>query len=153
MLERVNGSPTPSPASRTPLATLSGNHMQFLQSCGPSVPAQVKDRFSLLVSALDTANATNTVLEEENKGLREAVDARKRKRAGVTVGNLGTHVFSTSECLERVMAREAAVMVRKRKGKDRAVSDGEEEPIDDIQGGFDGTRVELGDLERFEDEI
>ncbi len=51
------------------------------------------------------------------------------------------------------MAREAAVMVRKRKGKDRAVSDGEEEPIDDIQGGFDGTMVELGDLERFEDEI
>ena len=63
----------------------------------------------------------NTVLEKENQGVRDASEARKRKRAGITVGNLGTHVFSTEDCLGRVREAEAVTTVRKTKGKETAV--------------------------------
>jgi len=83
--------------------------------------------------------------------LRDASEARKRKRAGITVGNLGTHVFSTEDCLERVREAEAATESRRRKGKERAVPAGTpdlSEDIHTVRGSMDWAmhdRVELGD--------
>ncbi len=101
---------------------------------------------------MESERAKNTVLEKENQKLRDAVGIKKRKRAGITVGNLGTHVFSTQQCLERVVARETVIAARKRKGKDKAVLDGEEQPIDDVYGASDGMEVELYGLHSFGDE-
>ena len=86
--------------------------MDFLQSCTPSLLTPVKNRITSLVSAVETANARNTVVELEKKHLRDAGEARKRKRAGITVGNLGTHVFTTEQCLEKVRDAEAATTAR-----------------------------------------
>jgi len=88
-------------------------------SCSPSLPSTVKSHITSLVSAVETVNARNTVLEKENQGVRDASEARKRKRAGIIVGNLGTHVFSTEDCLERVRVAEAVTTARKTKGKER----------------------------------
>ncbi len=120
------------PLSRTPLASLTCENMDFLQSCTPSLLTPVKNRITSLVSAVETANARNTVLELENKHLRDAGEARKRKRAGITVGNLGTHVFTTEQCLEKVRDAEAATTARKRKGKDKAVPVGSPDLPEDV---------------------
>ncbi len=153
VLDGVPGSLTPvRQLPRTPLASLCGNNIEYLQSCNPSLPTPVKDRITSLVGAVESERAKNTVLEKENQKLRDAVGIRKRKRAGITVGNLGTHVFSTQQCLERVVARETVTAARKRKGKDKAVPDGEEQPIDDVYGASDGMEVELYGLHSFGDE-
>jgi len=72
------------------------------------------------------------VLELENKHLRDAGEARNRKRAGIPVGNLGTHVFTTEQCLEKVRDAEAATTARKRKGKDKAVPVGSPDLPEDV---------------------
>ena len=72
------------------------------------------------------------MLELENKHLRDAGEARKRKRAGITVGNLGRHVFTTEQCLEKVRDAEAATTARKRKGKDKAVPVGSPDLPEDV---------------------
>ena len=91
--------PTPvRPLSRIPLSSLTSENMDFLQSCSPSLPKPVKKRISSLVSAVENAKARITVLEKENQDLRDANEATTRKRAGITVGNLGTHVFSAEDC-------------------------------------------------------
>jgi len=89
VLSTVPSTPTPVvPLPRTPLASLTSENMEFLQSCSPSLPTPVKNRITSLVSAVEAVNARNTVLERENQGLRDVSEARKRKRAGITVGNL-----------------------------------------------------------------
>ena len=125
--------PTPTPLPRTPLASLTSEILDFMQSCSPSMPTPVKNRITSLVSAVEAVNARNTVLERENQGLRDASEARKRKRAVVTVGNLGTHVFSTEDCLEQVRAAEAATKARKGKGKEREVPVGSPGLLEDIR--------------------
>ena len=57
---------------------------------------------------------------------------RKRKRAGITVGNLGTLVFSTEDCLERVREAEAVTTARQTQGKERAVPVGTQHTLDDV---------------------
>ncbi len=73
------------------------------------------------------------VLEKENQGSSDTTEARKRNRAGITVRNLGTHVFSTEDCLERVTAAEAVTTARKTKGKVREVPEGSPGLLQDIE--------------------
>ncbi len=68
------------PLSRMP--SFIDKHMDFLQSCSPSLPTPVKDHIKTLVSAVETANARNMVLELENKGLRDAGRLGRGPRAG-----------------------------------------------------------------------
>ncbi len=134
VLITVPSTPTPvGPLPRTPLASFTSENMEFLQSCSPSLPTPVKNRITSLVTAVEAVNARNTVLERENQGLRDASEARKRKRAGITVGNLGTHIFSTEDCLEQVRAAEAATTARKGKGKEREVPVGSPGLLEDIR--------------------
>ncbi len=133
ILNTPPSTPTPvRPLSRIPLSSLTSENMDFLQSCSPSLPTPVKKSIASLVSAVENAIVRNTVLEKENQGLRDASEARKRKRAGITIGNLGTHVFSTEDCLERVREGEAATDSRRRKRKERAVPAGTPDLSEDI---------------------
>ncbi len=101
---------------------------------------------------METVNARNTVLEKENQGLRDASEARKRKRAGITVGNLGTHVFSTEDCLERVREAEAVTTARKTKGKERAVPVGTQHTLDDVHTVLGLLDYDVHGLDSFGDE-
>ena len=153
VLNTVPSTPSPvRPLSRSPLASLTGENIDFLQSCSPSLPSPVKSHITSLVSAVETVNARNTVLEKENQGLRDASEARKRKRAGITVGNLGTHVFSTEDCLERVRVAEAVTTARKTKGKERAVPVGTQHTLDDVHTVLGLLDYDVHGLDSFGDE-
>lgn len=112
---------------------MTSNNVDFLQSYSPSLPTPVNNRITSLVSAVEGANARNAVLEKENQGLSDTTEARKRNRAGITVRNLGTHVVSTEDCLERVTAAEAVTTARKTKGKVREVPEGSPGLLQDIE--------------------
>ena len=74
VLDGVPGSLTPvRQLPRTPLASLCGNNIEYLQSCNPSLPTPVKNRITSLVGAVESERAKNTVLENENQKLRDAV--------------------------------------------------------------------------------
>lgn len=82
----------------------------------PLLRTPIKARLTLVTSALEAARVENTLLKEENKQLREALASKKRTRTGVSVSQMGTHIFSTAECLEKVQQAEAATRAKNRKG-------------------------------------
>jgi len=57
-----------------------------------------------LSSGFEAVHARNTILEKESRDFRDAQTGGKRKKAGVTVSNLETHVFSTEDVLAKVRA-------------------------------------------------
>jgi len=69
-----------------------------------------------LSSAFEAVHARNTILEKENRDFRDAQTGGKRKKAGVTVSNLETHVFSTEDVLAKVRAAEDARRPRGQRG-------------------------------------
>ena len=76
--------------------------------------SSVKRYVSKLITGLQDNRAARTVSEIKNQGWRDTEASRtKPKQAGITVRNLGTHLFSTEEVLE--MVREAAEVTESRK--------------------------------------
>ena len=73
----------------------------------------------------------NALLQKENEELKTALEAKKRKRAGVTVKNLGTHLFSTEDCLGRVHAAEEATATKKGKGKQMEHPEDSQGPLEE----------------------
>ena len=106
--------------SRIPLATLSNAANGVLRTYGPSTPAPVKNLVNLLVSSMEGSTSKVAVLNKEDQGYRGAIDARKRPRAGITVNNEDTHLFSTEYMRDKKAAREAATAATKGKGRKRA---------------------------------
>ncbi len=119
---------------------------------GTKLPSPVKSHITSLVFAVETGNARNTVLEKENPGLRNASEARKGKRAEIAVGNLGTHAFSTEDCLERVREAEAVTTARKTKGNKRAVPVGTQHTLDDVHTVLGLLDYDVHGLDSFGDE-
>ena len=63
-------------------------------------------------------------MEEENRELRDLAKPQRRKRSGVTVGNMGQHHFTDQSGYERVQMADDAGQARKRaKGKGTAQDD------------------------------
>jgi len=69
-----------------------------------------------LSSAFEAVHARNAILEKENRDFRDAQTGGKRKKAGVTVSNLETHVFSTEDVQAKVRAAEDARRPRGQRG-------------------------------------
>lgn len=98
------------------------------------------------------SRAELTVMERENRGLRDAAETRKRKRAGFTVKNLGTHVFTTEAILRQKVVAEALTASRKRKGKDKAAQGSGQELVGTEYASFSDVEPGMGDIQRFGDE-
>ena len=140
---------------RQPLALISINDRRFLQSCKPS---PLKDRMASIISCAEASEADAvgiraqyTVLERDYKLMKEAVEARKKTRAGYTVANLKTHVLATDALIEQATATEAATAARKKKGKRKAVPDSEEGPGGDKYPDCGDLQVALEELQHFQD--
>lgn len=106
---------------------------------------QVKDHVKSLETDAKAARADATrsraqvtVLEIENKGLRDAAELRKRKRTGFTVTNIGTHIYTTEAVLRQAVTVEATAASRKRKLKGTAVPGGWEGAVGDVARYIDG---------------
>ncbi|OCF60956.1 hypothetical protein L486_00600 [Kwoniella mangroviensis CBS 10435] len=89
---------------------------------------EVKNHIKVLYSRLETASTEKTVSDKENIELRKVLATKKRRTNGVTVQNVGGHLFTTQRVLD--MAEEAATRRKKKRGENE--EDGEEE--EDIQG-------------------
>ena len=72
-----------------------------------------------MANQLESYKAENGVLKRENEELRDAARAPKRARAGVTVKNMGTHLFSTEDMLEKARERKAEIEAKKAQTKAR----------------------------------
>jgi len=94
--------------SQTPLASITRENHEFLTQYGDIIRTPVKNRLQELSSASEAVHARNTILEKENRDFKDAQTGGKRKKAGVTVSNLETHVFSTEDVLAKVRAAEDA---------------------------------------------
>jgi len=79
--------------SQTPLASITREKHEFLTQYGDIIRTPVKNRLQELSSAFEAVHARNTSLEKEKRDFRDAQTGRKRKKAGVTVSNLETHVL------------------------------------------------------------
>ena len=136
LLKSIPSASTPTPMpSRQPLAPLPVNHLALLRTC----PSPMKDSVAAIITeakatqkAFEASRARETVLERENQGLRDAAQQRKKKRAGFTVANLHTHVFTAGEVLLKAVTTEALTASRKRKGKGGAVPDGDQGGAGDV---------------------
>jgi len=102
--------------SQTPLASITRENHEFLTEYGDIIRTPVKNRLQELSSAFEAVHARNTILEKENMDFRDAQTGGKRKKAGVTVSNLETHVFSTEDVLAKVRATEDARWPRGQRG-------------------------------------
>jgi len=105
--------------SQTPLASITSENHEFLTQYGDIIRTPVKpvkNRLQELSSAFEAVHARNTILEKENRDFRDAQTGGKRKKAGVTVSNLETHVFSTEDVLAKVRAAEDARRPRGQRG-------------------------------------
>ncbi|KAL8634499.1 MAG: hypothetical protein Q9228_007906, partial [Teloschistes exilis] len=67
--------------------------------------------------AYKASQVQDHLMQLELHELRMAQSAGKQKRGGVTVENMGTHMFSTEECLAKVVEAESSR--RSKKGKAR----------------------------------
>ena len=73
----------------------------------------VKNLLYTMADQLEGYKAENGVLKRENEELREAARKHKGARAGFTVKNMGTHLFSTEDMLEKAKERKAEIEARK----------------------------------------
>lgn len=118
LLDKIpSASTSPSTSSRQPLASLPDNNLEFLRSNSASWSNSVKERMTSIVTDAAGFRARETVLEIENKGLRDAAEGRKRKRGGINVSNLGTHIFTSEPVLRQMVGAEALTASRKGQGK------------------------------------
>ena len=118
--------PSPSPApqtppgpSRTPLGPLAAENRQFMENNGNVMTSPIRSRFWEIANGLERAQAENALLEKENKDLRMLVAPSKRRRAGITVPNLGTHHFTTEDVAQTIQEAESSRKSKKGKGKQR----------------------------------
>jgi len=103
-------------ALQTPLASITRENHEILTQYGDIIRTPVKNRLQELSSAFEAVHARNTILEKENRDFRDAQTGGKRKKAGVSVSNLETHVFSTEDVLAKVRAAEDARRPRRQRG-------------------------------------
>lgn len=83
--------------------------------------------------SLESINAKLTVSQKKIAALEEAVKPRKRKRGGITVENLGTHLVTTHEILRALQAMENENTGNNEDGVDvEAPNDGGNDPFDSV---------------------
>ena len=87
--------------------------------------------------------------------MKDATSLKKRPRAGITVSNLGTHLFSTDDCLVTVReAEEKAKLAKsskKGKGKDKGPYGDENECIDGLLNALRDDGYQIDDFNAFMD--
>ena len=92
--------PTP---SRAPLQSITAQNMEYIRTHYPPIDPPTKNCLLSLSSSLESLNGRIAVAEEENRELRDFLKAKRRPRAGVTVGHLGQHHL-TDENVHRQVA-------------------------------------------------
>ena len=113
------------------MASLTSENRDWMMHHPGLMSTPVKARFITLVNTVEKVHADYTLLETELEYLRTAAVAKKRKRGGVSVANLGTCVVTTEEVIAAMRASEAATKARKKgKGKQKQV-DSDSEAEDD----------------------
>lgn len=100
------------PSRTTPLGTIADENRAFIQD-NPALRTPVKQRLHATSTALETAQTENWLLRQELSALRSSMTAQKRPRGGISVRNLGTHVFSTETVFRIVQEKEDAIRARK----------------------------------------
>ena len=73
----------------------------------------MKNCLYTMANQLESYKAENGVLKRENEELRDAARAPKRARAGFSVKNMGMHLFSTGDMLEKARERKAKIEAKK----------------------------------------
>ena len=92
-------------------------NLDFILDHHDHMKTPIRNRFTIMSEAYEASQVRYHLMELELQELRTAQSAGKRKRGGVTVENMGTHMFSTEDCLAKVQEAEASR--RSKKGKSR----------------------------------
>lgn len=100
------------PLVTTPLSTIADQNRAFVQE-HPGLKTPVKQRLCATSAALETSQTENWLLRQEIVALRASTTVQKRPRGGISVRNLGTHVFSTATVFRHIKENEEATKARK----------------------------------------
>ncbi|KAK4690099.1 hypothetical protein P7C73_g7, partial [Tremellales sp. Uapishka_1] len=105
--------PRSTPLSRTPLASISSENLEFLEQHSQNMNTPVKERFHILTEVVEGLKTHTVMVEKQLKELGDAMNPPTKRRAGMTVENVGTHVFSSFDVLRRAQEAERATKSRK----------------------------------------
>lgn len=100
------------PSRRTPLCSLADENRAFIQD-NPTMNTPVKRQLCAASNSLEAAHTKVFLLEQELSPIKSFTAAQKRPRGGISVRNLGTHVFSTETVFRLIQGYEEAVKARK----------------------------------------
>ena len=125
--QRVTTPPPQRQLSRTPLASISSENCNFIRDNYTSLGTPVKNRLFTMADQLEGLTAENGVLKRENEELRVAARKSKRARAGFTVKNEGTHLFSTEDMLRKAAERKTEIAAKKARPKPRKGAQGSQD--------------------------
>lgn len=158
-LNSINGLPvTPSTPPRilmrTPLGSLASENEEFIEQ-HPQCNTPVKHRLKTLSTIIEALQAEKTILVKENNECQSVRATQTRPRAGVTVTNMQTHIFSQMEVAKRVAEVEAGQAGKKkaaaeRQKANRAKKGKEKAQEDDPELGL---LRDDGELDYFDEEV
>ena len=113
--------PSTPPPARTPLASIQSQNCDFIRDHGSIMTTPIKRHCNSLADGFGACQTELEMLRKEIRDAKASQAPQKKPRAGMTVGNLGTHILTNDVTLGQVTASEVVRLAKKGKGKQRAV--------------------------------
>ena len=125
--------PSTPPPTRTPLASIQSENRDFIRDHGSIMMTPIKRHITSLAEGFGAAQTKLEMARKELKVLQDAQDVQKKRRGGVTVDNLNTHIMTNHVTLGQVTAIEVVRSAKKGRGKGKGKGKEKEKAVQEVQ--------------------